>query len=206
VIASIMAEQIFVSTAYLPSVEYVSRLYRAEEVFIEKCENYLKQTYRNRCNILSAHGPQILSVPVYAGSLHKTLITDIRIDYSKRWQQVHLRALSAAYRSSPFFEYYFENIEKAIAKNHNFLIDLNMELISSVLDILRINRKISYTSGFNPAGSIENYFRYRISPKIKSDFKYKEYRQVFSWEEGFVPNLSIIDLLFNMGTDAGKYL
>ncbi|MCX6255506.1 MAG: WbqC family protein [Bacteroidia bacterium] len=121
-----MAAKILVSTAYLPPVEYFSLILRADEIFIEREENYLKQTYRNRCKILSAHGPQILSVPVYLGSLHKIPIKDIRIDYSKRWQQVHLRAMTASYNSSPFFEFYFENIEKIISKNHEFLLDLNI--------------------------------------------------------------------------------
>ena len=129
-----MAGKILVSTAYLPPVEYFSLIHNADEVLIEREENYLKQTYRNRCYILSAHGPQVLSVPVYLGSFHKTPVKDIRIDYSKRWQQVHLRAMTASYRSSPFFEFYFEEIEKIISKNHEFLIDLNTELTEVILE------------------------------------------------------------------------
>ncbi len=98
-----MAGKILVSTAYLPPVEYFSLISRADEVLIEREENYLKQTYRNRCYILSAHGPQLLSVPVYLGSLHKTPVKDIRIDYSKRWQQVHLRAMTASYSCITLF-------------------------------------------------------------------------------------------------------
>jgi hypothetical protein len=120
-----MEEKILVSTAYLPPVEYFSVISGADNILIEREENYIKQTYRNRCYILSAHGPQLLSVPVYLGSLHKTGIKDIRIDYSKRWQQVHLRAMTASYNSSPYFEFYFENFEKIILKNKNFLLDLN---------------------------------------------------------------------------------
>ncbi len=123
-----MAAKILISTSYLPPVEYFSLISHANEVFVENEENYIKQSYRNRCYILSAHGPQLLTVPVYLGSQHKTPTKDIRIDYSKRWQQVHLRALTAAYNSSPYFQFYFENIERVISKRIDFLVDLNMEL------------------------------------------------------------------------------
>jgi hypothetical protein len=206
VIIFAMAGKILVSTAYLPPVEYFSIISGADEIFIEKEENYLKQTYRNRCYILSAHGPQLLSVPVYLGSLHKTPVKDIRIDYSKRWQQVHIRAITASYNSSPYFEFYFENIEKIISRNYDFLLDLNMDLTESVLEILKMKKVISYTTNFEPVGVMECDFRYKITPKEKSHFTVKEYFQVFNKGEGFVPGLSIIDLVFNMGPDAVDFL
>jgi hypothetical protein len=201
-----MAGRIIVSSAYLPPSEYFSVISQADEIFVEKHENYLKQTYRNRTYILSAHGPQPLSIPVYLGSVHKTPVKDIRIDYSKRWQQVHLRAMAAAYNSSPYFEFYFENIEKIIFKNHTFILDLNMELTESVLEILKIIRIISFTSDFEPIEEKEYDFRYTISPKEESHFFIKEYPQVFSRGGEFVNGLSIIDLIFNMGPDSVKYL
>ena len=201
-----MAGKILVSTAYLPPVEYFSIISQADETFIEREENYLKQSYRNRCYILSSHGSQLLSVPVYLGSLHKTLVKDIRIDYSKRWQQVHLRAMTASYNSSPYFEFYFESIEKIISKNQEFLLDLNMELINSVLNILKVRKPISYTTVFEPDAGKEYDFRYKITPKGKSHFAAKEYLQVFNNVESFVQGLSIIDLIFNMGPDAVDYL
>ncbi|MEI6049287.1 MAG: WbqC family protein [Bacteroidota bacterium] len=202
----VMAGKVLVSTAYLPPVSYFSLISMANELFIEREENYLKQTYRNRCYILSAHGIQLLSVPVYLGSLHKTLIKDIRIDYSKRWQQVHLRAMTASYNSSPWFEFYFENIEKVISKNHKFLLDLNMELTESVLEILKIKKAVFYTSDFLPVIDKENDLRYKISPKKVSGFNVKKYLQVFNNGDGFVPNLSIVDLIFNLGPEAVDYL
>ena len=201
-----MAVKILVSTAYLPPVEYFSRISVADEILLEREENYLKQSYRNRCYILSAHGPQILSVPVYLGSLHKTHVKDIRIDYSKRWQQVHLRAMIASYNSSPYFEFYFENIEKIISANHDFLLDLNMELTESILEILKIKKKITYTSFFQPVGEMEGDLRYKISPKKESSCVLKKYLQVFNSSEEFVSNMSIIDLIFNMGPEASNYL
>jgi hypothetical protein len=201
-----MAGKILVSIAYLPPVEYFSLISQADEVLIEVEENYLKQSYRNRCYILSEHGPQLLSIPVYLGSQHKTPLKEIRIDYSKRWQQVHLRAITASYNSSPYFQFYFENIEKIISKKIDFLIDLNMELMESVLKMLKIKIGITYTTNFKPVGEAENDFRYKISPKKESQFFVKEYIQVFEICNCFVQGLSIIDLIFNMGPEAVDYL
>ena len=201
-----MAGKILISTAYLPPVEYFSVVSGAEEILVEKEENYIKQTYRNRCYILSAHGLQLLSVPVFLGSLHKTLIKDIRIDYSKRWQQVHLRAMTASYNSSPYFEFYYERIEKVISGNFEFLFDLNMELAEVILEILNLKMKLSYTSVFEPVGNNIQDYRYNITPKKESGFSEKKHPQVFNTGEGFVPRLSIIDLIFNTGPEAYSYL
>jgi hypothetical protein len=201
-----MAVDILVSTAYLPPVEYISLVSQADNILIESEENYLKQTYRNRCYILSAHGPQLLTIPVHLGGSHKTCIKEIRIDYSKRWQQVHSRAMIASYNSTPYFEFYFENIEKLILKNHRFILDLNNELLEEILKILHLKKAISYTTEFVPAGYNEFDFRYKISPKKKSYHVAKEYFQVFQKSYGFIPGLSIIDLIFNMGPGATDYL
>jgi hypothetical protein len=201
-----MAGKILVSTAYLPPVEYFSLISQADEVLVELEENYLKQSYRNRCYILSSHGPQLLSVPVYLGSQHKTPLKEIRIDYSKRWQQVHLRAITASYNSSPYFQFYFENIEKIISKKIDFLIDLNMELTESVLKMLKLNIKLTHTTNFEPIGEADNDFRYKISPKEKSQFIVKEYMQVFDTCNRLDQQLSIIDLIFNMGPEFIDYL
>jgi hypothetical protein len=201
-----MAGKILISTAYLPPVEYFSLIQNADEVLVEREENYLKQTYRNRCYILSADGVHALSVPVYMGSLHKTALKDIRIDYSKRWQQVHLRAISASYSSSPFYEFYFEELEKIILKSHEYLIDLNKELTEAILKIIGINRTICFTGSFTPVGTVDYDFRYKINPKLRSEIAIKQYTQVFVPESGFVPGLSIIDLIFNMGPVSANYL
>jgi hypothetical protein len=201
-----MTGKILVSTAYLPPVEYFSLLSHTGEILIEKEENYLKQSYRNRCYILSPSGPQILSVPVYLGSQHKTPVKEIRIDYSKRWQQVHLRALTASYNSSPYFQYYIENIERVVSKNNIFLIDLNTELTQLVMNMLKLKTSLSYTTYFQPEGLVENDYRYKISPKKPSQFSVREYTQVFNNNTGFIQPLSILDLIFNMGPEAVDYL
>jgi hypothetical protein len=201
-----MAGNILISTAYLPPVDYFSLLICADQVFIEKEENYLKQSYRNRCVILTAHGPQPLSVPVYMGSQHKIPVKEIKIDYSKRWQQIHLRAMTAAYGISPYFEFYFDSIEKIISGRHTFLLDLNMELSERILEILGIETRPSFTTVFEkPSGKLYDY-RYTITPKKESPIEVRKYSQVFDREGSFVPHLSIIDLIFNMGPEARNYL
>lgn len=201
-----IAEKILVSTAYLPPIEFFSVISGAREVIIEREENYLKQTYRNRCYILSANGPQVLSIPVLLGSFHKTAVKNIKIDYSKRWQQVHLRAMVAAYKSSPYFEYYFDRIEQIISANHSFLLDLNLELIVLMLNILNISSEIAYSTCFDPIENEPDDFRYSLTPKKARQSECKSYIQVFPSKNGFVPHLSIADLIFNQGPDSNQYL
>jgi hypothetical protein len=201
-----MTGRILISTAYLPPVEYFSVISSADEILVEKEENYIKQTYRNRCYILSAHGPLLLTVPVYSGSVHKTAIKDLRIDYSKRWQQVHLRAMTASYNSAPFFEYYFDSLERIISSSHLFLLDLNMELTETINKFLKIEKPLSYSTHFEPAGNDDGDFRYKISPKKVSTFRVKKYTQVFGSGDPIPGSLSIIDLIFNKGPDSAAFL
>jgi hypothetical protein len=199
--------EILVSTAYLPPVEYFSQIAGTGTILIEKEENYIKQTYRNRCYILSAHGPQSLSVPVYRGSIHKTSVKDIKIDYSKRWQQVHTGAIRSSYGAAPFFMHYFEGLEKIINLGHSYLLDLNFDLLQLILNFLRLKKDISFTDHFTPEGSHPADFRYSIKPKKPASYQnQKTYFQVFEEMTGFVPQMSIIDLLFNMGPDSVNYL
>jgi len=201
-----MPGKVLLSTAYLPPTEYFARLIDAEEVQIEREENYIKQTYRNRCYILSSNGPHPLTVPVLQGSFHKTPVKEIRIDYSKRWQQVHIGALVAAYRSSPFFIYYFETLEKIILSGHELLIDLNSDLLKALLEMLDLKVKLSYTTDFTVAGETGNDFRYSISPKKEPAYKPKKYIQVFGYPSDSKTGLSMVDLIFNTGAEALLYL
>jgi hypothetical protein len=181
----------------------------AGEVLIEKEENYIKQSYRNRFEILTSNGPLSLSVPVLIGSFHKTPVKEIRIDYSKRWQQVHLGAITASYRSSPYYEFYFEKIRDVIMTGHTYLLDLNMHSLEALTTISGINTKTGFTSRFIAPGSAEGDFRYLISPKKNeknAGFRFGKYNQVFSDRTGFLPGLSTIDLVFNTGPDTPYHL
>jgi hypothetical protein len=203
-----MPEKYLLSTAYFPPVSYISLIKRAESVFIEKEENFLKQTYRSRCLILTANGPSPIIVPVLTGRNTKTPVRDIRIDYSKRWQQVHLRAITSSYKSSAYFEYYFEEIERVIRTSPEFLLDLNSDSLETIMRITGISTKVSFTGYFEPVSEKDWDFRYRISPKKEEPGlpSLKEYYQVFSNKFQFVPGLSILDLIFNTGPDSANYL
>ena len=201
-----MAGTILVSTAYMPPVEYFSILAESGEILIEKEENYIKQTYRNRCYILSASGPEMLTVPVLEGSFHKTALKDICIDYSKRWPQVHLGAINAAYRSSPYFDFYFDDIERVILSTPKFLLDLNFELLSFLVGALKIKTELKYTTHFEPVGNNKNDYRYLITPKNNRLRILPQYRQTFELKSEFTQGFSVIDLLFNMGPDSSLYL
>jgi len=204
-----MAEKYLLSTAYFPPVHYMALVAASEEILIEKEENYRKQTYRNRCCILSANGPLVLSVPVLLGSFHKTALKDLKIDYSKRWQQIHIRGIESSYKSSAYFIYYSDLIEKVINGNHNYLLDLNMAALETVLGITGLTTRVSYTTAFEPDRNGEYDFRYQVTPKekIRHDiFKINEYFQVFENRYGFVPGLSILDLIFNAGPESANYL
>jgi hypothetical protein len=203
-----MAEKYLLSTAYFPPVHYISMIYGTDIVYIEKEENYLKQTYRNRCIVLTANGPFALSVPVLSGKFLKTPVKDVKIDYSKRWQQVHLRALISSYKSSAYFDYYFEEIEKIILGKPVFLLDLNMLALEAVMRIAGISTPVEYTSGFEPPAGNNYDFRYSISPKKETPgiSSCKEYFQVFSNKFGFLPGLSILDLILSAGPDSLNYL
>jgi hypothetical protein len=174
-------------------------------VIIEEEENYIKQTYRNRCRILTSNGIMTLSVPVMKGDLLKVKVKDIVIDYSKRWQQVHLRAMTSSYGKSPFLQFYIEDMEKILLKNHKFLLDLNDDLLNKCLGILEIKKCISHTYSFEPVKGKDNDYRYRISPKVKSEYISRSYIQVFS-PDRFITGLSILDLIFNLGTGSTDIL
>jgi hypothetical protein len=201
-----MPGKILLSAAYLPPLDYFSLIARADEVYIESNENYIKQSYRNRCYILAPSGRQMLSVPVFEGSRHKIPITEAKIDYSKRWQQVHLRALISCYKSSPFFDYYFDNIEKIISSNNEYLFQLNISLTETILRMLGIHKPISFTTSFEAVENQPYDFRNRVHPDKQLLFTSKEYYQVFNQNSSFYPNMSIVDLIFNMGPEAINYL
>lgn len=198
-------KSLILSTAYLPPVSYLRLMASHDITYIEMNENYIKQTYRNRCIIHSSAGPLTLSVPVEKGSFHKVQISKLRIDYSKRWQRLHLRALDAAYRSSAFYEFYMDDIKEIISRQHIYLVDLNEELIRHLLKLMDFEADIRRSESFSPHYTDTADLRYMLTPKGgegKAMVEDIRYFQVFSNENGFLPDLSIIDLLFNMGRES----
>jgi len=197
---------IYLSSAYLAPIQYYSKFILGEEIFIESCENYIKQTFRNRCTILSANGPMPLSIPVEHQKSLKYQTKDIRIAKQGNWQHLHWNAIISAYNSTPFFEYYKDDFQKFYSKEYNFLFDFNEELRMLICDLIDIDTShIRYTEKYE--SGLNNDYRETIHPKkdwktLDPEFMVKPYYQVFSHKFGFVENMSIIDLLFNMGNES----
>ncbi len=199
------------SITYLGPIHYFSKLLEYDEILIERYENYTRQTYRNRCMIYGANGRLSLSIPVRKGDEHKILIKDIRIDNNKKWQNLHWRSIESAYRSSPFYEFYFDEIAGFYKKKYDFLLDFNMEILHVILKVLEVNVNIGLTDEFVPvAGNNVDDLRDLIHPKksYRKDPSFSPvfYNQVFGYRHGFLPNLSIIDLIFNEGPGAIEIL
>lgn len=202
---------ILLSTAYFAPIRYFSKLIAYPEICIEQHEHFVKQTYRNRTVILGANGPISLIVPVEKGREQKIKIKDLRISYDENWQRNHWRTIFSAYNSSPFFEFYADELEPFFRKKQKFIFDFNQQITETILDILEVSVKMTKTEVFEqiPDGCLN--FREKISPKAHHNdddpqFAAQNYTQVFSEKFGFVPNLSILDLLFNEGPSTHKVL
>ena len=193
------------TTAYLAPIQYYTKLFHAKEVVIEKCDHYMKQTYRNRCIIAGANGLLPLSIPIIKPENPKTFSSDIKISDHGNWQHLHWNAITSAYNSSPFFEYYADDFAPFYRKKYRFLFDFNEDLRALICRTLEIEPVVSFSAEYRPPSEFD--FRDLIHPKretTESDpsFIAKEYYQVFKTKYEFLPNLSIIDLLFNMGPEA----
>ena len=187
-------------TAYLPSIEYVSLFLKTENASIELFETYQKQSCRTRTNVMTANGIQTLTIPVIKTNGNHTLTKDIEISYKESWQQIHLRCLESAYRKSAYFDYYFPYFEKIYKQKFNTLIELNDFCLKTILKILKVKKDYSFTTDFEKIIN-ENDYRLSLS-KGTNKIEIKPYYQVFADRHGFIPNLSIVDLLFNEGPNS----
>lgn len=190
------------ATSYLPSICYMAKLFQQNEVVIEQHETFPKQTLRNRANIATGNGIQVLPVPVVRPKGNHTPTHEIKISYQEPWNIRHWRAIVTAYNAAPFFLYYRDGLEKIFMRHHDCLIDLNDELLRYLLDKLKFTCEIHYSEDFNSDMIHQNY----TSKHYQEGISIPPYSQVFEERIGFQPNLSVIDLLFNLGPEAHDYL
>jgi len=197
-------KSVCLTSAYLAPVEYYVALANAEIVYLEQFDSYEKQTYRNRCNIQTANGISALSIPVEKFSGVKILTRDVRISGHNDWQKQHWRSIESAYNSTPFFEYYKDDFQPIYEKKWDFLWDFNLELQAKVLELLDLQITMKYTEEYQTRLNDDIVdLRESIHPKKASqNINMKPYYQVFEQRFGFQENLSIIDLLFNMGNES----
>lgn len=210
-------------TTYFGPVQWYQKLARYDLSIIEQYDTYQKQTYRNRCVIATANGIQALTVPVEHLS-DKMTVKDLRISDHNQWRRIHWNALQSAYNESPFFEYYADDLRPFFEKKYDFLIDFNEAIRQKICELIDIQPKVDYTSAYlpplttdlipklcSPTRSLSTLSDFRDiicakHPLPDTEFEPKEYWQVFQQRHGFLPNLSILDLLFCMGPEAVFYL
>jgi hypothetical protein len=189
---------VLLSTAYLPNTYYLSQIIKHDNVILEKQEHFIKQTYRNRCEIATANGKLTLSIPLIKQA-EKELISDKKISYAEDWQKQHWRAISSAYKNSPYFEFFEDEFKPFYENKYEFLFEYNTQLLQTILNILRIKKKIEFTENFeiNPKNVIDLR---SLSELTNTDtLLVKPHYQVFADKVGFMPNLSCLDALFNVG-------
>jgi hypothetical protein len=203
-------DNLLLSTAYMAPIGYFATMARYPAATIEKHETYIRQSFRNRCTIAAANGLLTLTVPVKRGSFHNVPIKDIEIDYSRRWIAVHIRSIVSAYRNSPYFDYFADEILRIIGMMTPKLLDLNMMLTEHISGILDISTRLSFSETFAQPEGLADDLRYTVSPKVidryHNSLEFPPYLQSFSDRYPFQSDLSIIDLIFNLGPASGEYL
>ena len=197
--------EVLLSTTYFGPIQWYQKLYRAERVVMEQWESFQKQTYRNRCLIATTQGIQALTVPVVRGET--SLMKDIRISDHGNWRHLHWNALQSAYGESPFFDYYQDDIRPFYEQHWTYLLDFNEAIRARMCELVDITPEVTLSKVFNAKANDD--FREAINPKHPApdpDFIPKPYYQVYQQKYGFLPNLSILDLLMNMGPESIFYL
>ena len=196
---------LFIPTYFSPISQYVA-LFQNDEIIFEVEDNYQKQTYRNRCNIYSANGKLQLNIPiVHSKKETRQKTKDIRIDQSERWQQLHLRSIQTAYRSSPYFEFYVDDLLPLYEGNQKFLQDFNLKCHAFLMDALQEDIAYIKTNEYEVSPKIKD-MRFLANARKEASYNLDKYTQVFDDRFGFIPNLSILDLLFMEGPNAVTYL
>jgi hypothetical protein len=197
-----------VSTSYFPPILYYAWFLQSKEISIEQFETFPKQTFRNRCVILTSNGLQSLTVPVIKPMGAKTLTRDIKVSYDEPWQQQHWKAIKTAYNSSPFLLYYQDEVESFFNRKPKFLLDLNEDVIQLINSLMEWDVKDKRSVEFIFPNAIDPFKdkRFVLTPKTKVSIDLPAYIQVFSDQYSFFENLSILDLIFNLGPEAESYL
>lgn len=196
--------EILIPSSYLGPIQQYAWMLRADTTYVEQYDHYQKQTFRNRCIIAAADGALPLTIPVekYDGS--KCPMKDIRISDHGNWRHLHWNALVSAYQATPFFEYYQDEFRPFYEKKFEFLIDFNEALDAKIFELIDLHPVIKRTIAYGePAAEVD--LRSAITPKHPREdsiFIPQPYYQVFQQKYGFLPNLSIVDLLFNMGPES----
>lgn len=204
-------KKILLEAHYFPSVDYLARCVQADSVVIEAHEHFQKGSYRNRCHIAGANGMQVLSVPLRRENKDELLRSDdvrsiqnIKISYDVDWQKQHWRSLQTAYGSAPFWAFYAPVFERFFTTKFEYLLDFNIEILKTIFKLLKIEKNviISKSTSYEAIFTEGSDFRQLINPKNNNDFEAIKYSQLFNDRYDFIPNLSILDVLFCCGNQS----
>lgn len=190
---------LFIPTYFSPISQYVAIVKSKEKVVFEVEDNFQKQTYRNRCYIYGANGKQLLNIPVkHKNTNNRKKTKDTLVENEFPWQREHFKSLQSAYRSSPFFEYFEDDLAIIFNKKYKYLLDLNLDTHLFVTDAIEVPKEYSKTTFYETTPILKD-FRTWENAKVKHPISLDPYVQVFDDKHGFIPNLSILDLLFMEG-------
>lgn len=189
---------------YLPPISWFSEFLKEEnELVLEQFENFPKQTYRNRTNIYGANGKLSLIIPIHHTGTRR--IKDLEISYAEDWQKLHWKSIKNAYQSSPYFEYYETKLESIYKDQPKTLLAFNLKALKVILEILKTEKEYSLTEEYVQSVEFLN-FREKFSAKKDSEYQMNDYYQTFSDKLGFIKDLSIIDLICNIGPESATYI
>ncbi|WP_293299477.1 WbqC family protein [Pedobacter sp. UBA4863] len=199
-----MQNQAIFPLFYLPPVSYFTLLKENNFEFdLEKFEHFPKQTYRNRATIASPNGSLDMVVPITKGSKLHTPYKDVKISYQDRWQRLHWLSMQTCYRSSAYFEFYEDGLAPFYEKKYEYLFDYNYDMLSWLFTQLKLTNQLTTTKSYETDTAVD--YRSVLTKKEVPLVQTKPYFQVFSDRNEFIPNLSIVDLLFNQGPQAKSY-
>lgn len=200
-------KRVLIEPHYFGSLEYYSLLAQYDSLLVEVSQHYSKQTYKNRCELLTTQGVNALTIPVHY--TNRTLLKDVKIDYTQRWVKVHLGLIKAAYGKSAFFDFFFPEIEDLLKKQNTFLCDLTLDAMQLVVKNLQLKIKIDLTDAYQEEAN-PTFFDARETILVKKSFKerhfYQEVRYFQNFGSSFVPNLSVLDCLMNTGPESSRII
>ncbi|KAA5825111.1 WbqC family protein [Algibacter amylolyticus] len=197
---------IVIHPTYFPNIAHFVAIANAKTVAFEMDDNFLKQTYRNRAYIYGANGKLGLNIPVIHSQKNRQKHRDVKIFNEDNWQSLHWKSLLSAYRTSPFFEYYEDELQHLFTEKAEFLLDFNLKCFEVITDCLQLDLELTKTETYQKTYSDKTDFRPLVHAKKEPLYPFESYTQVFNSKHGYIPNLSILDLLFNEGPNALNYL
>lgn len=197
---------IILHPTYFPNIAHFVAMAKAKEVLFEVDDNFLKQTYRNRTYVYGANGKLALNIPVVHSQKNRQKYRDVKIFNEEKWQSLHWKSLLSAYRTSPFFEYYEDDLQPLFNLKAEYILDFNFKCFEVICDCLQLELNTSKTKNYQLEVENTDDFRYLVNAKKERPQSFDMYTQVFNNKHGFIDNLSILDLLFNEGPNALNYL